>query len=47
MPQGKLDPHALQVAKESFENVEESLKAMEIRMQKVRVELVYGFEKQE
>ena len=44
---GKARPRALQVAKEDFENVEGSLKAVENRMQEVRAELVYGFEKQE
>ena len=44
---GKARPHALQVAKEDFQNVEGSLRAVESRMQEVRAELVYGFEKQE
>lgn len=44
---GKARPRALHVAKEDFENVEGSLKAIESRMQEIRAELVYGFEKQE
>lgn len=44
---GKARPRALQVAKEDFENVEGNLKAIESRMQEIRAELVYGFEKQE
>jgi hypothetical protein len=42
---GKARPRALQVAKDDFANVEESLKAVENMMQEVRAELVYGFEK--
>lgn len=44
---GKARPRALQVAKEDFENVERSLKCVEDRMEGVRAELVYGFERQE
>jgi len=44
---GKARLRALQVAKEDFKDVEGSLKAVEDRMQEVRAELVYGFEKQQ
>lgn len=44
---GKARPSALQVAKEDFNYVEGSLRTVESRLQEVRAELVYGFEKQE
>ncbi|KAF3054199.1 hypothetical protein E8E11_012014 [Didymella keratinophila] len=44
---GKARSRALQVVKEDFEDVKGSLKAVEDRMQEVRAELVYGFEKQQ
>ncbi|KAF1928246.1 uncharacterized protein M421DRAFT_63273 [Didymella exigua CBS 183.55] len=43
---GRARPHALQVAKEDFENMEATLTCFEDRLMDIRAELVYGFERQ-
>ena len=43
---GKARQTALQVAKEDFEDGEESLKCVKDRMKEVRAEMVYGFKRQ-